>query len=143
MAELKTRENTASVAAFLNAIEDEQQRADCKVLSKMMRDATGKPPKMWGTAIVGFDKYDYRYESGRSGSWPITGFSPRAQNISVYIMPGFSKCDALLEKLGKHQTGKSCLYIKKLADVDDKVLSKLITSSVKEMRRKYPSGAGK
>lgn len=140
MAELKTQETTASVAAFLNAIDDGQKRADCKTIAKMMRAATGKPPKMWGTAIVGFDKYEYLYDSGRDGSWPITGFSPRAKNISVYIMPGFAKYKALLKKLGKHKTGKSCLYIAKLADVDEEILRALITASVKDMRQKYQTG---
>ena len=137
MAELKTRENTASVTAFLNGIEDEQKRADCKAIAKMMREATGKPARMWGTAIVGYDKYDYTYASGHSGTAMLTGFSPRAQNITVYIMPGFSKVDALMKKLGKYKTGKSCLYIKRLADVDQEILSQLIKESVREMRRNY------
>lgn len=137
MAELKTKENSASVSNFLNAIDDKQKRADCKAIAKMMRDATGKRAKMWGTSIVGFDKYDYKYDSGHSGTSIITGFSPRAQNISVYIMPGFKKFSALMDKLGKHKTGRSCLYIKRLDDVDQKVLSRLIKESVKEMRRIY------
>jgi hypothetical protein len=103
----------------------------------MMREATGKRAKMWGTSIVGFDSYDYVYDTGNSGTWPITGFSPRAQNISIYIMPGFSKYKSLLDKLGKHKTGKSCLYIKRLADVDEETLRKLIRESVREMRRRY------
>lgn len=140
MAELKTQETSASVADFLNAIDDRQKRADCKAIAKMMRAATGKAPKMWGTAIVGFDKYDYRYASGRGGSWPITGFSPRAQNISLYIMPGFAKYAALLKRLGKHKTGKSCLYIRQLADVDEKILAELIAASVQAMRQKYHGG---
>jgi len=137
MAELKTKENNASVTSFINAIENEQKRADCKAIAKMMRDATGKRAKMWGGSIIGYDKYDYTYASGHSGSWPVTGFSPRAQNISLYIMPGFNKFGALRKKLGKHKVGKSCLYIKRLDDVDSKVLSQLIDASVKEMRRKY------
>jgi hypothetical protein len=139
MAELKTRETKASVTAFLNSIEDRRKRADCKLIAKMMREATGKRARMWGSAIVGYDRYDYRYASGRSGTFMITGFSPRAQNIAVYIMPGFSKFGPLLAKLGKHSTGKSCLYIKRLADVDQKVLAQLITKSVQAMRRKYGS----
>ena len=137
MAELKTKENSASVSDFLNAIDDRQKRADCKAIAKMMRDATGKRAKMWGTSIVGFDKYDYKYDSGHSGAAIITGFSPRAQNISVYIMPGFKKFSALMNRLGKHKTGSSCLYIKRLEDVDQKILSRLIKDSVKEMRRIY------
>jgi hypothetical protein len=140
MAELKTKKTNASVAAFLNAVEDKKKRADCKVIAKMMREATGKRAKMWGSAIVGFDSYDYTYDSGRSGSWPVCGFSPRAQNISVYFMPGFSKFEKLVGRLGKFKTGKSCLYIKSLGDVDEKVLNKLIAASVKEMRRMYKPG---
>ena len=139
MAELKTKKTNASVTAFLNDVEDKKKRADCKVIAKMMREATGKHAKMWGSAIVGFDSYDYTYESGRSGSWPVCGFSPRAQNISVYIMPGFSKFERLLGRLGKFKIGKSCLYIKRLDDVDQKVLNDLIVAAVKEMRRKYQS----
>ena len=137
MAELKTKETRASVSQFLSTIEDGQKRADCKAISKMMREATGKTAKMWGKAIVGFDKYDYTYASGRSGTFMITGFSPRAQNITIYIMPGFSKFGALMKKLGKYKTGKSCLYIKRLEDVDEKVLMRLIRESIREMRRIY------
>jgi hypothetical protein len=139
MAELKTKRTNASVAAFLNAVEDKNKRYDCNVIAKMMREATGKRAKMWGSAIVGFDGYDYIYDSGRSGSWPVCGISPRAQNISVYIMPGFSKFEKLVGRLGKFKTGKSCLYIMRLEDVCQKVLSDLIIAAVKEMRRKYQS----
>lgn len=137
MAENKTTPGKASVPAFLNGITDPQKRADCKAIAKMMRDATGKPAKMWGTSIVGYDQYDYLYESGRSGTFMMTGFSPRAQNISVYIMPGFDQYASLLKKLGKYKTGKSCLYIKRLEDVDTQVLARLIKESVVDMRRKY------
>ena len=137
MAELITKENRASVSDFLAKIDDKQKLADCKAIAKMMREATGKRARMWGTSIVGFDKYDYKYESGHSGSAAITGFSPRAQNISIYIMPGFKKFGALMKKLGKYKTGKSCLYVKRLDDVDPKVLSRLIKGSVQEMRRRY------
>ena len=137
MAELKTRLNNASVTDFLARVDDPQKLADCKTIAKMMREATGKRAKMWGTSIVGFDSYDYVYDTGNSGTWPITGFSPRAQNISIYIMPGFSRYKSLLDKLGKHKTGKSCLYIKRLADVDQKILQKLIRESVRDMRRRY------
>ncbi len=102
-----------------------------------MRAATGNQAKMWGTSIVGYGSYDYKYASGREGTWPICGFSPRAQNISIYIMPGFSRFRKLMNKLGKYKTGKSCLYIKQLGDVDQEVLQELIDSSVKEMRRMY------
>jgi len=139
MAELKTKKNNSSVAAFLSNVSDKSKRADCKVIAKMMREATGKRAKMWGTSIVGFGSYDYTYASGHSGSWHICGFSPRAQNITIYIMPGFDKFGKIMDKLGKFKTSKSCLYIKKLDDVDQKVLSNLITASVKEMRRRYKS----
>ncbi len=139
MAELKTKATKASVTAFIKGIKDPQKRADCRVIARMMREATGKRAKMWGSSIVGYDRYDYTYASGRSGTFMMTGFSPRAQNIAVYIMPGFSKFGALLKKLGKHSTGKSCLYIKRLSDVDEKILARLIDGSVKEMRRKYPA----
>ena len=140
MAELKTKQTKASVAAFLSTVTDKTKRADCKLVAKMMREATGKRAKLWGTSIVGFDSYDYTYESGRSGTWPICGFSPRAQNISIYIMPGFKKFEKLMMKLGKFKTGRSCLYIKNLDDVDLKVLNTLIKASVKEMRRIYKQG---
>jgi hypothetical protein len=137
VAELKTKENKASVSKFLNGINDTQKRADCKAIARLMREATGKPPKMWGTSIVGYDKYDYEYANGRSGTFMITGFSPRAQNIAVYIMPGFSKFQGLMTNLGKYKTGKSCLYIKRLDDVNQDVLARLIKGSVAEMRRIY------
>ena len=137
MAELKTRQTSASVTAFLNAIEDKQQRADAKKLSTMMREATGSRARMWGSSIVGFGTYHYVYASGREGDWPIVGYSPRKQNLSVYIMSGFSGSEKLMGKLGKRKTGKSCLYIKRLADVDERVLRQLIDKSVKFIRGKY------
>ena len=137
MAELKTKKTGGSVTAYLNTIADKQKRADCKVVAKMMRAATGNQAKMWGSSIVGFGSYHYKYASGHEGTWPICGFSPRAQNISIYIMPGFSGFRKLMGILGKHKTGKSCLYIRKLGDVDQTVLQQLIDGSVKEMRRMY------
>jgi len=137
MAELKTRENNASVAAFIAAIEDPEQRSDARKIAAMMRAASGSRPRMWGTSIIGFGSYHYRYASGREGDWPIVGFSPRKQNIAVYIMAGFSGSKKLLAKLGKHKTGKSCLYIKRLDDIDQAVLRKLIDESIQTMRKKY------
>ena len=137
MAELKTRKTGASVTAYLGTIADSQKRADCKAIAKMMRDATGNRAKMWGSSIVGYGSYDYKYASGHGGSWPICGFSSRAQNITIYIMPGFSKFENLMTKLGKYKTAKSCLYIRRLDDVDRRVLEQLIVGSVKEMRRRY------
>ncbi len=139
MAELKTKPTAMSVTAFMNAIEDKTQRADCKAIAAMMRKATGKRAKMWGSSMVGYGSYHYKYASGREGDYFLTGFSPRKQATSVYIMAGFSGYDALMKKLGKYKTGKSCLYIKKLSDVDEKVLEQLIRKSVAEMRKKYPT----
>jgi len=137
MAELKTKATTQSVSEFLNSIEDKTKIADCRTVAKMMREATGKRAKMWGTSIVGFGTYDYKYASGHEGSWPLVGFSPRSNNLTLYIMPGFSKFDKLMSQLGKFKTGKSCLYIKSLEDVDQKKLKTLIEGSVKHMKRKY------
>lgn len=137
MAEIETKQNNASVATFLNSIEDKQKRADARKIASMMRAATGSRAKMWGSAIVGFGSYHYKYASGREGDWMLVGFSPRKQNLTIYIMPGFTAFDKLMAKLGKHSTGKSCLYIKRLADVDENVLEKLIAESVQYMRSKY------
>ncbi len=114
-------------------------RSECRVIAKMMRDVTGKRARMWGTSIVGFGTYDYKYASGREGSWPIVGFSPRSKNLTLYIMPGFSTFEKLMGQLGKYKTGKSCLYIKSLEDVDQKKLKALIDGSVKFMKKKYPN----
>jgi Domain of unknown function (DU1801) len=138
MATLKTQPTRQSVSDFLSTVADKKMRAECGVVAKMMRDATGKRAKMWGTSIVGYGSYDYKYASGQEGSWPIIGFSPRSKNVSIYIMPGFSKFDKLMGQLGKYKTGKSCLYIKTLDDVDQKKLKALINASVKLMKKKYP-----
>ena len=137
MAELKTKETKASVATFLAGVEDPQKRADCRRIAKIMREATGKRARMWGDSIVGYGRYDYTYRSGHSGTWMLTGFSPRARNITIYIMPGFGKFGPLLEKLGKYKTARSCLYIKRLDDIDEAVLSRLVANSVREMQRIY------
>jgi hypothetical protein len=143
VAELKTKRSNASVKAFLDKVGDRQQRADCETLSRLMRNVSGSPAKMWGTSIVGFGRYDYRYESGREGSWMLCGFSPRKQNLTIYIMSGFSAFPEHMKKLGKYKTGKSCLYIKSLADIDQKVLKTLIGDSVSLLREKYPPAAPK
>ena len=137
MAQLKTKKTNASVSQFLNAVEDKQRRADCKTVARLMRAATGNVAKLWGTSLVGFGSYDYKYASGREGSWFLCGFSPRAKSLTLYIMPGFSEFDLLMRKLGKYKTGKSCLYINNLDDVDLAVLKQLIDESVKHMRSKY------
>ena len=137
MAENKTQPTKASVTAFINAIDDPGKRADARKLAAMMRKATGKRAKMWGPSMVGYGTYHYKYASGREGDFMVTGFSPRKQALTVYIMAGFSKYDALMKKLGKYKTGKSCLYIKRLSDVDEAVLQRLIGESVKYMRKNY------
>jgi hypothetical protein len=132
MAELTTQVTKASVNTFLQGIKDEKRRQDCYTILKVMEKATKAEAKMWGTSIVGFGDHHYVYESGREGDWFITGFSPRAQNLTLYSMGGFDR--ELLKKLGKYKTGKGCLYINKLEDVDLKVLQELIGTSVKKVK---------
>lgn len=134
MSEPKTQKNDASVEVFLNSVEDDSKREDSFKVLKLMQSITGAEPAMWGTSIVGFGEYTYRYASGREGDWPLVGFSPRKQNLTLYIMSGFDEYDSLLAKLGKHKTGKSCLYIKQLEDVDQAVLEELVRKSVEHMR---------
>ncbi len=131
MAELKTKPTGKSVAQFLNSIEDPTMRKDCKTVAKMMKEITGAKAKMWGPGIVGFGSYHYKYASGREGDWFVSGFAPRKRELTLYIMAGFSRYNALMKKLGKHKTGKSCLYIKSLDDIDLDVLRVLIEESVK------------
>lgn len=137
MSELKTRVTDSSVEKFLNSVEDLQREKDSREMLEIMSKVTGEKPKMWGSSIIGFGSYHYKYESGTEGDWFLTGFSPRKQALTVYIMAGFDKYDVLMKKLGKYKTGKSCLYIKKLEDVDKNVLEELIRESVKHMREKY------
>ena len=135
MAELKTKLNNASVDKFLKGVKDEQTRADCYQIIEIMNKATKAEPKMWGTSIIGFGNIHLKYESGRELDWFPIGFSPRKQNITLYLMGGLEQQE-LLDKLGKYSTGKGCLYIKKLADVDIKVLNKLVISSAKKALNK-------
>jgi len=137
VAENKTQATGASVAAFINSIDDKQQRADARKVAAMMRKATGKRAKLWGPSIVGYGTYHYKYASGREGDFLMTGFSPRKQALTVYVIPGFGHFETLMNKLGKYKTGKSCLYIKRLSDVDEKILEQLINRSVKYMREHY------
>lgn len=137
MSKRKTTQNEADVSAFLDAVENPRRRADAWQLLDLMHAVTGEPPKMWGTSIVGFGKYHYRYASGREGDSLMVGFSPRKQNLAIYIMPGFSDFGELLGSLGKYRTGKSCLYINKLDDVDLELLEELVRESVEEMKRRY------
>jgi hypothetical protein len=137
MADSKTKPTSLSVAAFIDAITDRTRRADAKTLVKLMQSVAGDKPKMWGKSIIGFGSYHYTYDSGREGDMPLICFSPRAAAIVLYNMTGFSDSRALLAKLGKHTTGKGCLYIKKLADVDEQVLEALVAKSVAAMRARY------
>jgi hypothetical protein len=138
MAELKTKKNKMSVAAFLEAVEDQRKREDSEIILELMQEITGDEPSMWGDSIVGFGSYDYKYASGREGTWMRTGFSPRKQNLTLYIMSGFDRYDELLGKLGKHKIGKSCLYIKRLEDIDLEVLKELVKESVSVMAASKP-----
>lgn len=137
MAELKTKPTKADVEKFLNSIKDEKKGEDSFKILKLMKQITKEEPIMWGPSIVGFGSYHYKYESGREGDMCITGFSPRKQNLTIYILPGFKRYSELMKKLGKHKTGSSGLYINKLEDVDLKVLKQLITESVKYMKKTY------
>lgn len=137
MSEMKTTLNDGDVNAFLHSVEDEKKRADCFTLLDIMKEFTGDEPKMWGTSIVGFGSYHYKYESGREGDFFITGFSPRKQALTIYIMPGFDRYPALMGQLGKHKTGKSCLYIKRLSEIDLETLKTLIQESINYMNKKY------
>ena len=133
MAELKTTPNRQSVSEFLDKVEDEKKRADCYDLLDLMQEVTSESPHMWGDSIVGFGSYHYRYASGREGDWFLTGFSPRKQNLSLYIMAGFDRYETLMEQLGKYKAGKSCLYIKRLEDVD----RQLVEESVQHLKETY------
>jgi hypothetical protein len=132
MAELKTKLNDGDVAAFLDGVADERRRADSLAVLDLMRDITGEQPKMWGTNIIGFGSRHYRYESGREGDWFVVGFSPRKQNLTLYLSSGFDRHAELLQRLGKHSIGKSCLYVKRLSDIDQETLRELVRQSVEE-----------
>ncbi|HEU4835296.1 MAG TPA: DUF1801 domain-containing protein [Pyrinomonadaceae bacterium] len=134
MAEPKTKPTNQSVKDFLNKISDEERRADCFQVAKIMEEITGEKPKMWGPSIVGFGTYRYKYASGHEGDWPVAAFSPRKKDLTVYLMMGFAKRGELMEKLGKHSTGKSCLYIKRLSDIHVPTLKKLIKMSIKDLQ---------
>ena len=135
MAELKTKPTKQSVKDFVDAIKDEQQRNDCRTVSRIMKRITKANPKMWGPGIIGFGSYHYKYASGREGDWFLVGFAARKQNLTLYIMSGFKKYSALLKKLGKHKIGGSCLYVKRLDEVDMDVLTELIEDSVACVRK--------
>jgi Domain of unknown function (DU1801) len=135
MGNIKTLVNDNSVEDFINSVDNEQKRKDSFVLLELFKKVTGEQPKMWGTSIIGFGSYHYKSERSRQeGDWPLTGFSPRKQNLTVYIMPGFDNYQDLLQKLGKHKTSVSCLYINKLADVDIKVLQQIVEKGYQDMK---------
>ena len=145
MAELKTKKNNASVTAFVKAVDNDQRRADAKELLKLFREVTGHRPKMWGDSIIGYGSYHYKSpRSSQEGDWPLTGFSPRKRNMTIYVMPGFKdkKVQAWLKDLGKHKTSVSCLYINKLSDVDSGILKKIVNHGFKEMKKRPNGGYG-
>lgn len=137
MAEPKTKPTKASVDKFIDAQEKETTRDDCRTLVRMMHEISGSPPVMWGPSIVGFGTYHYTYASGQSGDWPMLAFSPRKQNLTIYLMPGFNGKEDLLKKLGKNKTSVSCLYVKSLDELHMPTLKKLISDSYKQMVKKY------
>ena len=141
MAENKTQSTGEDVLAFLERVPDPERRDDARRLCAMMEKATGEPPLMWGTSIVGFGRYRYKYESGREGESMLIGFSPRAKELVLYVMDGFPQYEQLLARLGRHKTGKSCLYVKKLSDVDEEALEALIRESAAHMRERHPAPA--
>jgi hypothetical protein len=137
MAENKTKPTDASVQQYLSAIENETRRRDCQALAQLMTKVTEQQPKMWGTSIVGFGSYHYKYASGREGDSCLTGFSSRKSDLTIYLASGFPKQQELLAQLGKHKVGKACLYLRTLADVDLQVLEQLLISSVEALRRQH------
>jgi hypothetical protein len=138
MAELKTKETDTSVDAYIDAIDNEVRRDDCRALVKLMKQVTKSEPKMWGTSIVGFGKYHYKYASGHEGDSCLTGFASRKKDLTMYITAGFDEHAELLSRLGKFKSGKGCLYVKRLDDIDKSVLKQLLTASVKRMKALYP-----
>ena len=130
MAQLKTQPNDKSVTDFLDSVENDTKREDSFTILELMKEATGVEPIMWGDSIIGFGTYHYKYASGREADWFLTGFSPRVQNLTLYIMDGFDEYDDLLGNLGKHSTGKSCLYVKRLENIDLEVLKEMVEKSV-------------
>ena len=135
VAENKTKATKQSPTAFINSIEDTQQRADAKKVAAMMRKATGARATMWGSSMVGFGHYHYKYASGKGGDFMLTGFAPRKQALTIYIMTGFDGFKSLMEKLGKYKTGKSCLYVKNLSDIDEQVFRSLIKKSLDHFKK--------
>ena len=134
----QTQPTPEDVEAFLDAVEPERRREDAQTLNALFQRVTGWSPVMWGPSMIGYGQYHYRYESGREGDFLATGFSPRKTSLSIYIMPGYGEYGAILDRLGKHKTGKSCLYVTNLADVDLDVLAELIQAGLDDLGRKWP-----
>lgn len=134
----KTQPTEASVEEFLAAVEPERKRADAQALDALFRQTTGFQPRMWGDSILGYGQYHYRYATGREGDFLATGFSPRKANLSIYIMPGYANFGDLMARLGKHKTGRSCLYVNKLADIDTEVLQELIRAGLRDLATHWP-----
>lgn len=139
MYELKTKENDSSVIEFIESVESEKKREDAYKLLDIFTETSGYPAKMWGTSIIGFGSYHYKYDSGHEGDAPLVGFSPRKANFSLYFATGDDKREELLKEFGKHKTGKACIYVNKIADIDVEVLKKLIEQSIKFLQEKYPN----
>jgi hypothetical protein len=137
MTSLKTQPYDRNIPEFLSKVENPQKREDCFTLLELMKEETGEEPQYWHSNMVGFGQYHYKYDSGNEGDWFLTGFSPRKQNLTIYIMSGLERYEELMEKLGKYKTGKSCLYVKRLSDIDLDVLRALVQQSVSYMREKY------
>lgn len=142
-ADNKTQPGLGSVSAFLNGVEGEDRRRDCEAVARMMKAVSGQNPVLWGDAIVGYGSYHYKYASGREGDFFRIGFSPRKNDITIYIMPGYTDFGAILADLGKYRKGKSCLYLKRLSDVDTGALERLIRAGWDDMQRRYPEEAGR
>ena len=142
--ETKTKPTTVSAASYIAAIENDERRKDCKAIAALMKRVTGKAPKMWGPSIVGFDQYHYRYATGHEGDMCIVGFADRKAEIALYLIGanGYEEVRKLLPKLGKYRTGKSCLYVKRLSDIDMEVLEAMVAASVAETRRRHPAKGG-
>ena len=143
MAKIKTTQTSKSVTAFINSVTDETKRKDSYLIIEIMQKQTGFEPKMWGPSIVGFGKYHYKYDSGHEGDMPLAAFSPRSTAIVIYLSATFENRDELFQKLGKHKTGKVCLYIKKIEDIDVSVLKKMISNSIKHTQSLYPNNLEK
>jgi hypothetical protein len=138
MAENKTKATAISVADFIAGVEPEARRDEARALDALFREVTGFPPKMWGPSIIGYGRYVYRYDSGHGGEMCATGFSPRAKEISIYILPGYQDYGPILARLGRHRTGKSCLYLRRLSDVDSDVLGELVARGMKDLSARWP-----